>query len=290
MPRWRDPPPPACAWVRSLPRQTTRSAGPPLPLAREVHSKQGDHQPGQERGGQQRQPGTTTTEGFHSPAGVPPGGRAPGGGAFRARAAARLGGQQAGQPPNVGEHMDDDEERPGDERDPVHLEPAAGRAAVAGPGDREHDAGAEDARREQHDGWPDHSLPDDLRLERALPVPLMTGLFFSWPGARSAPGLARSPGPPWSAASAARPAGQRQALLARPGAPAPPQPPARQTAPASSSSPLPESSRRLSHQAKPREGSAIRAGNTVISTDPEPNQRRRRGQDEVDTARRSGHE
>jgi hypothetical protein len=36
------------------------------------------------------------------------------------------------------------------------------------------------------------------------------------PGTRSAPGSARSPAPSWSAASAARPAGQRQALLPGP--------------------------------------------------------------------------
>jgi hypothetical protein len=44
-----------------------------LPLAREVHGEQRDYQAGEERGGQQAQPGATAAEDLHHPAGVPPG-------------------------------------------------------------------------------------------------------------------------------------------------------------------------------------------------------------------------
>jgi hypothetical protein len=47
------------------------------PLAREVHGEQSDHQADEQRGEQQSQPGATTAEDFHRPAGVPPRTRVP---------------------------------------------------------------------------------------------------------------------------------------------------------------------------------------------------------------------
>jgi len=113
--------------------------------------------------------------GLPGPGGVPAGARRPAGFTLREGGAACVGGEQPGPARYVGDQVDGDKDESGEERDPVHHEPPAGRPVAGAGGELElaaarllhrrqgpqahHERAAEHGQQEERSG-------DDLAVQQ----------------------------------------------------------------------------------------------------------------------------